>query len=70
MASLVQLLCRTVKLAWMDHDTHRTIVDDCKVCVPPAREAMHATHCMQAGGCWCLHAGLLNGISCVARRQV
>lgn len=28
---LVQLLCRTVKLGWFDHDSHRTIVDDCKV---------------------------------------
>mmetsp|Transcript_8801 Transcript_8801/g.18815 ORF Transcript_8801/g.18815 Transcript_8801/m.18815 type:complete len:1064 (-) Transcript_8801:979-4170(-) len=27
---LVQLLCRTVKLGWSDHDTHRNIVEDCK----------------------------------------
>ena len=27
---LVQLLCRTVKLGWFDHDSHRTIVEDCK----------------------------------------
>ncbi len=27
---LVQLLCRTVKLGWFDHDSHRSIVDDCK----------------------------------------
>jgi hypothetical protein len=26
----VQLLCRTVKLGWFDHDCHRSIVDDCK----------------------------------------
>jgi len=28
---LVQLLCRTVKLGWFDHDSHRNIVEDCKV---------------------------------------
>ncbi|KAF8061166.1 XPO7 [Scenedesmus sp. PABB004] len=28
--SLVQLLCRTVKLAWFDHDAAKAIVDDCK----------------------------------------
>lgn len=27
---IVQLLCRTVKLGWFDHETHRTIVDDTK----------------------------------------
>lgn len=27
---IVQLLCRTVKLGWFDHDTHRSIVDDTK----------------------------------------
>jgi hypothetical protein len=31
--SLVQLLCRTVKLAWFDSDAATSIVDDCKVCV-------------------------------------
>lgn len=46
MASLVQLLCRTVKLAWMDHDTHRTIIDDCKVCVPCHLHAKRRVHCM------------------------
>lgn len=30
--SLVQLLCRTVKLAWSDSDAATSIVDDCKVC--------------------------------------
>jgi hypothetical protein len=29
--SLVQLLCRTTKLAWFDSDHHRNIVDDAKV---------------------------------------
>jgi hypothetical protein len=27
---IVQLLCRTVKLGWFDHDSHRAIVDDVK----------------------------------------
>lgn len=27
---IVQLLCRTVKLGWFDHESHRTIVDDTK----------------------------------------
>jgi hypothetical protein len=30
--SLVQLLCRTVKLAWFDSDAATSVVDDCKVC--------------------------------------
>jgi hypothetical protein len=29
--SLVQLLCRTVKLAWFDSDAATSVVDDCKV---------------------------------------
>jgi hypothetical protein len=29
--SMVQLLCRTVKLAWFDSDQATSIVDDCKV---------------------------------------
>jgi hypothetical protein len=29
--SLVQLLCRTVKLAWFDSDAATSIVEDCKV---------------------------------------
>lgn len=28
--SLVQLLCRTAKLGWFDHDAHRAIVEDAK----------------------------------------
>jgi exportin-7 len=28
--SVVQLLCRTVKLAWFDSDAPRAIVDECK----------------------------------------
>jgi hypothetical protein len=28
---MVQLLCRTVKLAWFDSDQATSIVDDCKV---------------------------------------
>jgi exportin-7 len=28
--SVVQLLCRTVKLAWFDSDAAKAIVDDCK----------------------------------------
>lgn len=28
--SVVQLLCRTIKLAWNDNEQHRTIADDCK----------------------------------------
>lgn len=28
--SLVQLLCRTVKLAWFDSDAAKAIVDECK----------------------------------------
>lgn len=27
---MVQLLCRTVKLGWFDHDSHRSIVEDTK----------------------------------------
>ncbi len=27
---LVQLLCRTIKLGWFDHNSHRAIVDECK----------------------------------------
>ncbi len=27
---MVQLLCRTVKLSWFDHETHRGIIEDAK----------------------------------------
>lgn len=27
---LVQLLCRTIKLGWMENDAHRAVVDECK----------------------------------------
>lgn len=44
---LVQLLCRTVKLGWFDHDSHRSIVDDCKA---SAREMKQEA--ATAGVCW------------------
>lgn len=35
--NLVQLLCRTVKLAWFDADAAKAIVDDCKALMERGR---------------------------------
>lgn len=35
--NLVQLLCRTVKLAWFDSDAAKAIVDDCKALMERGR---------------------------------
>lgn len=35
--NVVQLLCRTVKLAWFDSDAAKAIVDDCKALMERGR---------------------------------